>query len=97
MVVTLIVAIIAFISWWASVIEFRDLLAKYGFNFVKPIEYDKSDFYNQSPSALWNLERRDYVFPNDRLNYDVLLESKLPYQIDIESDMQVFDRWQVTR
>ncbi|MGH2612856.1 MAG: hypothetical protein ACRDFB_07380 [Rhabdochlamydiaceae bacterium] len=36
------------------------------------------------------MDRPDYVFPNDRLNYLVRLDSKLPYPIEIESDMQIF-------
>lgn len=73
-----------------SISEFQGIMSKLGFNKVKSIEFDKNEFYNQNDGTLWNLERSDYVFPNDRLRYYVKIEQKHPHPIEIESHMQIF-------
>jgi len=61
-----------------------------GFNRVEPIEYKESEWFSLKPSMLWNLDRVDYVFPNDLLHYAALFDYKKDYPIEIEPKFQLF-------
>lgn len=84
--------IIMLVAAYINSTNLNDILSKVGLsNPIKPIEYDTSKWYYEMPgSYLFNYDRSVYIFPGDRLHYVVILYQKVPYPIEIKSDMQMF-------
>lgn len=68
----------------------KDWAIEHGFNKVKPIEYSETEWYSTKAGMIWNLDRPDYVFPNDELHYVIMFDKKYPHPIEIEPTFQVF-------
>lgn len=68
----------------------QEWFEKHGFNRVKPIEYEETEWYFTKSGMLWNLDRPNYVYSNDELAYQILFDTKLPYAIEIEAEFQIF-------
>lgn len=63
---------------------------EHGFNEVEPIEYSETEWYHSRASMIWNLDRPNFVFPNDELHYVVMFDKKYPHPIEIEPTFQFF-------